>query len=412
MKTADPRYISLFSGAGGLDLGLEMAGWRTAYASDNDPYAVATLKANAGRLIAKGRKVFEGTYIEQADVRTLDAKSLLNKASLAKGDFELLAGGPPCQSWSSAGHQLGFADPRGRLFADFVRLANSLDARWLLLENVRGLLTARGPDKRPGSALELIRRDLLAAGFQTNVGLLNAADFGVPQRRVRLFILGFRQGDAPPFPFPNHAKKPTLERMPYWLPLQSALDTVGELRSDEIFKPTGKMAEDLAGLRPGSGVKSPGKAERTRPGGHWGYKQGAFVADAIQSARTVTASAQQDWVRDPIYGIRRLCPRECAAIQSFPNSWTFEGPLVSQYRLIGNAVPPILARCIGASLRSHIQIKSPVAGAYLEDLLPLPAQLAYHVNYTAREEASNGKSRQASPRRRTSAIRTGIEVRV
>src|ERR1700686_2136513 len=154
MTVPPPAYVSLFSGAGGLDLGLERAGWQTAYASDNDPNAVETLKANVGRRIGRGRRAFEGAVIEQADIQTLTARSILEKSGLVKGDVSLLAGGPPCQSWSRACHQLGFDDPRGRLFDDFVRVAKGLDARWLLMENVRGLLTARGPDGQPGSALE------------------------------------------------------------------------------------------------------------------------------------------------------------------------------------------------------------------------------------------------------------------
>lgn len=396
-------YVSLFTGAGGLDLGLEAAGWKTAYASDNDPQAIQTLKMNAGGLFAAGRPAFEGTYIEQADVRELDGNSILAKSGLVKGDVEMLAGGPPCQSWSSAGHQLGFDDPRGRLFDDFVRISNELDARWLLIENVRGLLTARGPDGQPGSALAHIRRSLLASGFQTTVSLLNAADYGVPQRRVRLFLIGFRTGDAPPFPKPTHAKAPKGDQLP-WVSLHQALKCIQELAPDEIIRPSGKLADELARIPAGSGVKSPGKAERTRPGGHWGYKQGAFIADLEQSARTVTANTQQDWVRDPALGLRRLCPRECAAIQSFPADWKFAGKAAVQYRLIGNAVPPKLSTAIGKSMLEFARDEATLDTASFRDLLPLPANLSYHIEYTAREEASNGMSRRAAPSRRASRL--------
>jgi DNA (cytosine-5)-methyltransferase 1 len=404
MERHDLRYISLFSGGGGLDLGLEMAGWKNAYASDNDPFAVETLKANTGHSIGKGKRAFEDSFIECADVRSLTAKSILSKAGLSRGDAPLLAGGPPCQSWSSAGRQLGFDDPRGRLLEEFVRLANELDTRWLLMENVRGLLTARGPDGIPGSALDHVRRDLLNAGFQTTVSLLNAADFGVPQRRVRLLVIGYRSGDPPPFPQPTHSKVNGSSGLLSWLPLSSALTSVGKLAPIEIIRPSGKMAIDLESIAPGSGVKSQGKAERTRPGGHWGYKQGAFVTDPTQSARTVTASAQQDWIRDKVHGLRRLCPRECAAIQSFPPSWEFKGSMQVQYRLIGNAVPPRLAQAIGQAILPHIRNTNDREGhvTSFKEPLPLPPRLAYHVSYTKREEASNGQSRREAPQRRTS----------
>jgi DNA (cytosine-5)-methyltransferase 1 len=167
-------FVSLFSGAGGLDIGLEEAGWACKYASDIDPLAVETLLLNRGGKL-KNTIALRDTFIEQADIRSTSGADILAKGGLRRGEVTLLAGGPPCQSWSSAGHQHGFHDPRGQLFADFVRVAGQLDARWLLFENVRGLLTARGSDGVPGSALQKIRSHLFDAGFQTAVNLLNAA---------------------------------------------------------------------------------------------------------------------------------------------------------------------------------------------------------------------------------------------
>ena len=213
-------------------------------------------------------------------------------------------------------------------------------------------------------------------------------------------MIGFRSGDAPLFPLPTHSKTADLEGRVPWLTLGHALTTIRNLSEAEIFRPSGKMASELRDIKPGSGVKSPGKSERTRPNGHWGYKQGAFVADATASARTVTASAQQDWIQDPIRGLRRLCPRECAAIQSFPNDWRFHGSAVAQYRLIGNAVPPLLAKAIGRSMLEQIKPNKKANLAEHVELLPLPPRLQYHVRYTEREELSNGQSRRAVPGRR------------
>jgi DNA (cytosine-5)-methyltransferase 1 len=391
-----PSYISLFSGAGGLDLGLEQAGWSTRYASDIDPCAVETLLLN---------QQLSGCYlkeavVEQADVRFLNGADILAKAGARRGDVPLLAGGPPCQSWSSAGHQLGMSDPRGQLLFDFVRLAGQLDVRWIMFENVRGLLTARGPDGVPGSALALLRKTLLSAGFQTHVELLNAADYGVPQRRVRLVIFGYRTGDPLAFPRPTHSRTLTADsELQPWVPLSSAINGVGPLAPSDVIKPTGMLAAQLVKLPPGSGVKSPGKAEATRPGGHWGYKQGAFVADTHLAARTVTANAQQDWVKDSVHGVRRLCPRECAAIQTFPAEWQFVGKRTDQYRLIGNAVPPLLAKALGKSLADHATDYRPAA-IDLATLSPLAPKLQAAVAYTAKEEARNGESRRTAPARR------------
>jgi DNA (cytosine-5)-methyltransferase 1 len=176
--------------------------------------------------------------------------------------------------------------------------------------------------------------------------------------------------------------------------LSECLTSLAAPAEDEIIRASGKMAADLEHLPAGTGAKSPGKRESTRPGGHWGYKQGAFIADLRLPARTVTASAQQDWIRDPALGLRRLSPRECAAIQTFPIDWSFEGRRADQYRLVGNAVPPILAKNIGMALFSHIAKDSPAAPQVWEAVQPLPPRLQSAIQYTLSEEKRNGASRR------------------
>jgi DNA (cytosine-5)-methyltransferase 1 len=383
-------FVSLFSGAGGLDLGLERSGWDCRFASDFDPIAIATLNANKGRRIARDRKALSDAVIKNADVRDLTGSAILSEIGATRGSVPLLAGGPPCQSWSSAGNQQGFADPRGQLVRDYLRIASEIDARWLVFENVRGLLTARGPDGIPGSALAQVRQSLFQRGWQTRVELLNAADYGVPQRRVRLILIGFRAGDAPAIPTPTHVDR--------WQTLRDCLNAIPSPTGEEIIRPTGKMATDLEHLPAGTGAKSAGKREATRPGGHWGYKQGAFIADLALPARTVTANAQQDWIRDPVLGLRRLCPRECAAIQTFPDDWRFEGKRNDQYRLIGNAVPPMLAMKVGEALAQHIEKVGSEKAAW-SGLHPLPERLQSAIQYTQREERRNGASRKTAVER-------------
>jgi DNA (cytosine-5)-methyltransferase 1 len=397
------RFISIFSGAGGLDLGLEQAGWDCVFATDHDAAAIATLEGNRGCPLGGGRKALVETIVEKTDIRDLTGRAILSELGLSKGDLPLLAGGPPCQSWSSGGLQKGFSDPRGRLVEDYLRLAQEVDARWLLFENVRGLLTARGQDGTPGSALAHVRHCLYERGWLSKVALLNAADFGVPQRRVRLILIGHRPGDEPAFPDVTHSISPTGSIAP-WVTLGECLAQLPPLPEDEIIRPTGKMAVELSGLPPGTGAKSQGKKETTRPGGHWGYKQGAFIADIRKAARTVTASSQQDWIRDPVHGLRRLSPRECAAIQTFPPEWTFVGNRQVQYRLVGNAVPPTLGRALGVSLASAFgkQPEQWDAGCTAA-LAPLPLELQSAIAYTIREDQRNGPSRRAAGKRNTYA---------
>jgi len=384
-------FVSVFSGAGGLDIGLQRAGWECLYATDFDKHAIETLKLNA----AEGR-FNGGGHIHQADIRDLTGEQILSDVGRRRGDVDLLAGGPPCQSWSSAGHQLGFNDPRGRLFEDYLRVAKQLDVRWLLFENVRGLITAKGADGLPGSALAAIRQALFKAGWQTRVELLNAADFGAPQRRVRVVLIGYRRGDEPPVPTATHNERGE-DGKAAWISMETALASLSPLEADEIIRPSGKLAVELEAIPPGSGVKSPGKRETTRPGGHWGYKQGAFVADPRRAARTVTANAQQDWIRDPVHGLRRLSPRECAALQTFPADWDFAGKRVDQYRQIGNAVPPLLAEQIGRALAAHVIAAPALSDCSATAVAPLPARLQAAIDYTAREHRRNGASRSAAP---------------
>lgn len=393
-----PEFVSLFSGLGGLDLGLETAGWDCAYATDIDHQAVESLKSNAGRPLGGRKRFMAKTLVEQGDIRFLQGSELLNKIGRSRGEIELMAGGPPCQSWSSAGHQLGFQDPRGRLIADYLRVAGEIDCRFLIFENVRGLVTARGADGIPGSALAWLRKRLFEAGWQTSVELLNAADLGVAQRRVRVVLIGYRSGDAPDLPKPTHAKNPIDAAKLPWRTLGECLSAIAPPTLDEIIRPTGKLADQLALLSPGTGVKSPGKAEATRPGGHWGYKQGAFIADLALPARTVTANAQQDWIKDVSLGIRRLSPRECAAIQAFPEGWAIAGSRTDQYRLIGNAVPPLLAQALGKALLTSN--RKSITERNWDSVRDLPEKLASAIAYTKREEDRNGESRRIAPVKR------------
>jgi len=175
---------------------------------------------------------------------------------------------------------------------------------------------------------------------------------------------------------------------------------VRNVSDEEIIRPSAKLAVELRHILPGSGVKSPGKPETTRPGGHWGYKQGAFVADLAQPARTVTASTAQDWIIDQEHGLRRLCPRECAAIQTFPTGWIWEGGRASVYRQIGNAVPPKLAEALAHSIREQTEKSRPFGASKVVEVEPLAPNLAAAIAYTVRDSNRNAASRRAAPIKR------------
>lgn len=388
-----PSLVSLFTGAGGLDIGLELAGFATIAAVDSDPDCVRTLRLNQHRLPSgDGIAPLRDAVVTETPIEKIEPSDLRPQGERENWVPDLLAGGPPCQPFSSAGNMLALDDPRGRLFEHFVRLAEGLQPRLILFENVRGLVTAVGPSGEPGEALALVKKAFESIGYSSRFALLNAADYGAPQRRVRLFMLATKSTVLPSFPAPTHAERPEpLFGTRPWRTLADFLETVPAASEDEIERPNAKLAPLLEGLHPGSGLKSPGARETTRPGGHWGYKQGTFVADPDKPARTVTASATQDWIRDPQGRLRRLTWRECAGLQGFPLEWEFVGNKASRFRQIGNAVPVIFGEILGKVLLTALALPTE---AKVESA-PLPDACLSAIDYTKREHRRNGASRRA-----------------
>lgn len=397
-----PTAVSLFSGAGGLDIGLEQAGWQIASVNDFDADCVATLATNQQRgvLVHESgpdpERHLEGTKIVHAPIEDLNAADLVPTGL----QVDALVGGPPCQPFSSAGSQRSMSDPRGRLFEHFVRLAEALSPRLILFENVRGLVTARGPSGQPGEVLNLVRAEFENLGYGTSFALVNAADLGVPQRRVRLIMLAARVGQVPAFPLPTHASERQLgmsrdSGLKPWVALGEFLRAHGRPRKSEIVRPSSPLASELKGVPQGSGLKSMGRAEPTRPGGHWGYRQGTFVADLALPARTVTASSTQDWIRGRNGSLRRITLSEAAGLQGFPSDWMFEGSRSSQFRQIGNAVAVDVAAAIG---RSMLEVLVETNTELPPESCEFPDSMHAAIAYTKRDDERNGQVRPRSAR--------------
>lgn len=385
--------VSLFAGAAGMDCGLEQAGIHVAAANDFDRDCCETLNLNQSlhhqvEGASMGRFHLGGTRILHAPVQELGAADLW----VGKGNPTLLVGGPPCQPFSSAGSQRGLDDPRGLLFQHFVRLAGELQPCFILFENVRGLITQRGTNGMPGEALNMVREAFERIGYATSFRLIRAADHGLPQRRVRLFMFGARERAMPEWPKPTHANwvrrdEPSLGILKPWVALREFLESQPPLAEDEVTRPSPALEQQLRLLEPGRGLKSPGRPEATRPGGHWGYKQGTFLADPDLPARTVTAAATQDWVREKDGALRRLALRECARLQGFPTGWKFAGSKASQFRQVGNAVPPPIARMLGEAVAAAAAVEgSPTS----EDF---PHEFHAAISYTHRDGERNRADR-------------------
>lgn len=392
--------ISLFSGAGGLDIGLEKAGFRTISANDSDRHAIATLRTNQGLRHPSAGKghLLKDTLIVQGDVAELSRTDLTPAKTSESWRPDALVGGPPCQSFSSAGSQKSLHDPRGTLFLHFVRLADELRPRLILFENVRGLVTARGPKGVPGEAVNVIRRSFEDIGYATSFRVLNSADFGAPQRRVRLFMMAAATDTPlPKFPQTTHARTPSGQHKP-WRSLGDYLDGRSDPKPDELVLPSPELASQLGHLPDGTGLKSAGRPEPTRPGGHWGYKQGTFIADQTLPSRTVTGASTQDWVRRSGM-LRRLTLHEAAGLQGFPDEWIFEGPRSAQFQQVGNAVPVIFGQVLGASMLAALRGSVDQAPTSQD----FPPEMHAAISYATRDDERNGHVRPRSPKYRPTA---------
>ena len=381
------RCISLFSGAGGLDIGFERAGFETVSVCELEPQCAQTLRQNQGWQHSDGRVYFPEATIVQADIRDLAAKQLTHGERI-----DCVLGGPPCQAFSSSGKQKSVLDPRGTLVSQFVRLVDEVRPRAFLFENVRGIVTARDETGCPGGVIRKIISDFETLGYSCRAGLLNAADYGAFQRRVRCFIVGVQNGTAPQFPAETHVAQTQSARGLFesaWRTLREFLSEWADKEESNFVFPTPALAVQLADLPNGTGLKSRGVAEPTRPGGHWGYRQGTFIADLDLPARTVTGSGSQDWVRwDGV--LRRLTLVEVQRLQGFPDDWLFAGTKAEVFKQVGNAVPSIFGELLARTIQSHLhkEVKSPPVR------LGFPPEFEKYINYTISDHRRNESARK------------------
>ena len=227
------KVISLFSGAGGMDLGFRRAGFDIALAVEADPNCCATLRLNC-----------PGTRVLEARVEDVPSADILREAGLAPGEAALVIGGPPCQPFSLAGRRGGLGDPRGAMLMEFVRVVRDALPAAFVMENVPGLLSWGG-GAASEAVLEAMGRPILLGGwahtYHTVLGRLNAADFGVAQSRERVFFVGNRAGGRVfEFPAPTHGDPPLPRRRtvrdaighlpPAGAPSEAALRTAGSIK--------------------------------------------------------------------------------------------------------------------------------------------------------------------------------------
>lgn len=320
MESADLTVVEICAGAGGQSVGLERAGFRHVLAVEIDVDAAATLKANR-----------PGWHVHVGDVR--DVKGF----EVPKTD--LLAGGVPCPPFSMAGKQLGADDERD-LFPEALRLVEEIKPRAVMLENVRGLASARFDTYR-----QSILDRLSALGYETDWKLVYASWFGVPQLRPRFILVALRRDVAKHFEWPT----PVEGEVSVGDALHDLMSEAGWPGADSWASRASTVAPTIVG-----GSKKHGGADLgpTRAKAAWlalGV-DGKGVADA-PPASDVAASA-----------VPRLTNRMVARIQGFPDEWQFQGRKTSVYRQIGNAFPPPVAEAIGRSIARAIAAADASAG--------------------------------------------------
>src|SRR3989344_1240798 len=237
--------ISLFTGAYGLDLGLENAGFDVVWANELEEVFCQTVTRNRPDI-----------FIESGDINKIDPFDVLKKVGYKPGEITLLCGGPPCQSFSTAGNRLSIKDSRGNLIFTFIKWVDALKPRFFLMENVRGLLSAaikhrplneRGNGKplemeeEQGSVLRLILDEMKKIGYSVNYRLVNAADYGVPQARERVFFLGSRKNSIIDFPETSHANKPGLFKKNQWKTLRDAIGDLNDKNPVHVTYSEGRL---------------------------------------------------------------------------------------------------------------------------------------------------------------------------
>jgi len=357
-----PTVVSLFSGGGGLDLGLELAGFETRVAVEWEGYACRTLRENAalGARLPSGARYLEACEALERSVRDVSGTELLRAAGLEPGDAALLAGGPPCVTFSVAGKREGLQAETGRLFEDYVRLLHEVRPAGLIFENVKGLINAVDENGERGGAFRRIYAALGKAGYALTWRLVNAADYGVPQHRERVIILGRLGEVAPAFPEPTHfdpLRPQPLGTNEPWRDVRSALEGLPPAaRPGEAAEVPNHVARRHGEkVIAGFAATPPGKRNTAYKRDRLRWDRPAKVIRA-QGKPKLDGSGQRHSSHQSIHPEehRQLTVRECARIQTFPDWYVFPTTFANGYRIVGDAVPVELARVIGEAMRREL----------------------------------------------------------
>ncbi len=359
--SADSRLaVSVFSGGGGLDLGLESSGFRTAAAIEIDNWSAWTLRENQ-RLkhrLPNDRLYLAGAQIIEDDVRRVAGSRILKEIDVERGEIALLSGGPPCVSFSFAGSREGLTNETGKLFESYARLLRVLKPEAFVFENVKGLLSAVGPEGEPRGAWPVILERLAGAGYRIAWQLIDAASFGVPQHRERVVVVGLRGRRGLPFQFPasTHGSDSA----------QPDLKAYGDVKDAISDLPAAAAPGEEPGI-PNHVARRHGPAVRASfEATERGQRNDLFKRDRLRwdrPSKVIRAQGKRKQGSSARHSShqaihpdepRQLTVRECARIQTFPDWYMFPPTHCNGYRVVGEAVPPLLAEAIGTALLAQL----------------------------------------------------------
>lgn len=375
------RTLSLFTGAGGLDLGLERAGFEISGCVEIEADCRQTLKANRPRW----------RLLEPGDIHQHRPGDILAKLGLARGDVTLLAGGPPCQPFSksgqwSTGATRRMADPRARTLHAYLSVVEAALPYAMVLENVKGITATRTGVTHRYEALDVLRSGLRrinrrhGTSYDPVALVIDAADYGVPQHRERVFLFAARDGSGLARPDATHGPVARAANgraaVARYATSWDAIAHLDDAEFDPALLPVGMWAELLPSIPEGSNYLHHTNRGGGEPLFGWRTRYWSFLLKLAKARPSWTLQAQAGPATGPFHWrSRRLDSRELAALQCFPDSWKFDGSPNSVRRQIGNAVPPPVGELIGLAIRRQLFGQRPRAKPMLiprlrEDLPP------------------------------------------
>lgn len=355
------KVVSFFAGCGGLDLGFEQAGYDVIWANEFDKSIHATYQFN-----------HPNTFLFKSDIRALTTNCI--------PDCDGFIGGPPCQSWSVGGKQLGLEDKRGELFLDYIRLIKEKHPKFFIIENVQGIIS----DKHFKTFLSFLLM-LENAGYMVNYSLLNAANFRIPQDRFRVFIVGISKDFHCDFEFPQPMADTVYLRQ-----------AIGDITEQPRFYRNENVRQDYDRYFNHDVYMGAFDAKFMARNRVRGWDERSFTIQAQAKNCPLHPQAPVMQYVSPnqrVFALgyehlyRRLSVRECARIQSFPDSFKFfYNDVKDGYKMVGNAVPPRLAKHLALSIKRTLlpieqKEQSKVLVAYYKDERQLHLTLKHKLYY-------------------------------